>query len=640
MNFDITVVMLSLSVTLVLVGNFLRTLRWKYLIGSHAEVEVADLVRPLSFGYLANSVIPYKLGEVLRGLLAGVGQDQNTKARIWASIIAERVLDVFSLFVVFVLGFSFMQFTNSTSGSEIKSLITQYLFFSVVIASTLLSSLSWSSKVKLVILKLSKFLDPKLQNQFLLVFFFTIEQVKSLPKFLRKFNFLLLTILMWISYLSGYYFLGKYLSISNPSIDYSTIVSGLFNLLELTRSPISNLWEISLYKTIVLFSIPSFIAILIPKSWWLKLSEHVKYFYQNENKSMTFANWKEQLKFLTFYFQGKNRDIAKAYYELNYGIEIVQDCSGMSGAITVLAKRDGALFYRKYGIGEMNSEKIESQERFLRSGDSGYFAKILDSKAQDLISSYDMEYHSDSRSMFEFIHTYKDEETSFFFSKLIHLLNHGLFVSVDFEKEAKALILFNYYNQKILPNLIYFAEIAAKNNIDMEKGIVINSREYPSINSLLAELRKMNWVDKLNVGPWAYIHGDLTLENIIYSPNRDHNFYLIDPNPSQEPFPKVSDYSKLLQSLKYGFEFRHMNSVQSIHQNNFRFTFLRSKQYESICNNLQKFLSELGKDFSISSEFHLAVHMLRLLKYSEEFQTQMFLLTFMQLNELTALEKF
>ena len=83
---------------------FVRSHRWKLLIEPVGKVSTADAFSIQMLGYFANTILPLRIGEVVRGFLLS----RKTKLTIstsLATVVLERLLDVISLLVVIaVLG--------------------------------------------------------------------------------------------------------------------------------------------------------------------------------------------------------------------------------------------------------------------------------------------------------------------------------------------------------------------------------------------------------------------------------------------------------------------------------------------------------------------------------------------------------
>lgn len=80
--------------------------RWRVLLSSAAEVSVKSTFSYIMIGYLANTVLPLRLGEGARALL--LGRQQGIKASlVFGSVVLERTLDVLTILVLAV-GLSFL----------------------------------------------------------------------------------------------------------------------------------------------------------------------------------------------------------------------------------------------------------------------------------------------------------------------------------------------------------------------------------------------------------------------------------------------------------------------------------------------------------------------------------------------------
>ena len=79
---------------LFIAGLLLRAFSWKLMLGSAFSFGTA--FAGLNAGYLLNNILPFRLGDVGRALLlTGDGKQQRPFGEVFATIITERVLDVF-----------------------------------------------------------------------------------------------------------------------------------------------------------------------------------------------------------------------------------------------------------------------------------------------------------------------------------------------------------------------------------------------------------------------------------------------------------------------------------------------------------------------------------------------------------------
>ena len=92
-----------LAATLLLVlYTLIRSFRWRLLLFSVKNVNIEDLFASNMIGYFGNSILPFKMGEVLRGY--SISNSNNLKtSTVLGSIVLERVCDLFGLIFVFIL---------------------------------------------------------------------------------------------------------------------------------------------------------------------------------------------------------------------------------------------------------------------------------------------------------------------------------------------------------------------------------------------------------------------------------------------------------------------------------------------------------------------------------------------------------
>lgn len=73
----------------------LRALRWQCFIPLKNKIRKSTIVASVYIGYMANNILPAKLGEVVRAYVLG-NKENISKTAIFASVISERLFDVFT----------------------------------------------------------------------------------------------------------------------------------------------------------------------------------------------------------------------------------------------------------------------------------------------------------------------------------------------------------------------------------------------------------------------------------------------------------------------------------------------------------------------------------------------------------------
>ena len=79
-----------------MVSVLFRTFRWRVLLGHLAQVRAARLYPVVVVGYMANNLLPLRLGELVRSYYVGE-REGLSKTSALATIMVERVLDALVL---------------------------------------------------------------------------------------------------------------------------------------------------------------------------------------------------------------------------------------------------------------------------------------------------------------------------------------------------------------------------------------------------------------------------------------------------------------------------------------------------------------------------------------------------------------
>jgi len=83
-----------------LLGFWIRAVRWRWLIPGERAIGLDSLFRATMIGFMANNLLPFRLGEFVRAWALG-RREGMPKARVFASVVVERVIDMITLIVIF-----------------------------------------------------------------------------------------------------------------------------------------------------------------------------------------------------------------------------------------------------------------------------------------------------------------------------------------------------------------------------------------------------------------------------------------------------------------------------------------------------------------------------------------------------------
>lgn len=91
--------LLLATLPLVLANMAVRALRWRPLLGSAEEAPYWPAFSALMIGYLANLILPARVGDLVRVYVLG-NMGKLSRSRILASVVVERILDMAAILVV------------------------------------------------------------------------------------------------------------------------------------------------------------------------------------------------------------------------------------------------------------------------------------------------------------------------------------------------------------------------------------------------------------------------------------------------------------------------------------------------------------------------------------------------------------
>ncbi len=90
---------LTLCVVFTMLGHFSRSIRWKFMLNNVKPIGIANLWSATAIAFMFNNVLPARLGEFVRAYAIGKTEGIS-KSAAFATIVYERVVDVFTLIIL------------------------------------------------------------------------------------------------------------------------------------------------------------------------------------------------------------------------------------------------------------------------------------------------------------------------------------------------------------------------------------------------------------------------------------------------------------------------------------------------------------------------------------------------------------
>jgi uncharacterized protein (TIRG00374 family) len=110
----------------------LRAWRWQYLLAPIQPVRLSGLYASLAVGYMANTFLPAHLGEVVRAYHAR-GKTGISASAIFATIVVERLIDIFALLMLMGLALIVFPFPGWVQKSGVIMLVLVVGLFALLL---------------------------------------------------------------------------------------------------------------------------------------------------------------------------------------------------------------------------------------------------------------------------------------------------------------------------------------------------------------------------------------------------------------------------------------------------------------------------------------------------------------------------
>ncbi|MBJ6799272.1 lysylphosphatidylglycerol synthase transmembrane domain-containing protein [Geomonas propionica] len=124
---------LAPALLLTFVSYYLRAVRWKFLLLPIKKTSLGKLFPSTLIGYMANNLLPARLGELVRAYSLGNKEGIGTSA-VFASLVLDRLCDGFTVLLVLVITFFTIKLPAGMEGVQ-RALVTGgYITFGLYLA--------------------------------------------------------------------------------------------------------------------------------------------------------------------------------------------------------------------------------------------------------------------------------------------------------------------------------------------------------------------------------------------------------------------------------------------------------------------------------------------------------------------------
>ncbi len=592
---------------LLLAGHVIRAARWALLFPNHRVHRRFDLLLGLAIGYTINAIIPWRLGEIAR-IWFVARRESLQVSYVATTVVAERLTDLIVVSAIAILALA-------NANHNFWPIPLFPIGLSIALISLCLSIQRFFVIRRSIWIFASVFND---RIRFRIVdFFWTLSEIVVGGVLLKR-RFLVTTLGMWCVYLLSYAAFAHASGQSVSEMMFTMIGSPLKPAAEqlMTGDRVAAL-------TLLGFTGFPVIGILIyggikhSPSIMRLLNARRRYgWYASReapgNARNRFKAEGEYEYFLVSLFSGDNK------VATSFGLEAIDDgtvnrlFAGGSDAITALVEVEQRLLIRKFAVGAAG-EKLKAQHDWLVNYRSDAFplVNIVGDRQKAGFYHYDMPLVVPSNDFYDFIHTNSIDRSQRIMSEVIESVTafHDRNVGATAEED----LVHKYLKEKAINNVSFILDFAK--TIFPGDTYEINGTQFDwkQWNCLL----DLEWMSRqIRERLVTVVHGDLTIENIIVSPQQTPNWYIIDPNPENVFNTRLIDWAKLMQSVHLGYEGLNRNFGCITKDNSIQLAFTKSQAYTELHTQLELLIMQrYGADGLREVYFHELVHYLRLTPY-------------------------
>ena len=106
------------TVIILFISHYIRAIRWEVLLSPIKRVSVLNLFSANMIGFMANNVLPARLGEVIRPIMIARKEKIKVSTSL-ATVAIERVFDILGVIVIASLLFCFLPSDNETNSQAV-----------------------------------------------------------------------------------------------------------------------------------------------------------------------------------------------------------------------------------------------------------------------------------------------------------------------------------------------------------------------------------------------------------------------------------------------------------------------------------------------------------------------------------------
>ena len=572
------VIVLLLATALQLLGHVIRAHKARLLLRPVKESSTRFQFRALSIGYLFNTILPFRLGELVRArVIAGAMTISFSLAIVF--IIFERALDAL---ILGVIGLALLPIISN----DIQPRLTYYVLFLIVLALVIFGFLWLLTKQNKYLLKIwyniTKLLNDNLKHSFrfkVWSIIYGLQQSLTPQKLIRYIGLSLASwalygasILVLAQYLFGHLSLGDKTILAAAPYYGVAIPSGPANLGVFSHATNAVTAFLGLSNTQTLsFNLLSWAVLVLPiatAGLLLLLVKTKETFWETRPKQASMISLSNKLhrsedisyemaSFLENYFSGNSLSRIVHKLELRDNFRLLKYFKGGSDAITILALQDNQRIVKKIIPLEFE-DRLRAQYDWLaeRRDKEGIVNVLRQEKTADYYA-IDLAFCEDDALFFDYIHRNPLKDSQVVLEDVWKYLFKQVHTKLD-EPTLHPKQRIAYINRHIYGCFDKAALVEPELLVAAEQPVItINGKTYDNLFQILDKIKAhpTAWRDIATYAESGVVHGDVIVDNLLVNAKSGKPL-LIDPAPDGNIINgPVFDFGKNLQSFYCGYEF-------------------------------------------------------------------------------------
>ncbi len=620
---------LLISIIIQFVGHLIRTYKMKYLAAPTVSTTLLLQFKALSIGYLFNTLLPLRLGELIRAQVIAYTKAVSFGFSL-VLIIFERVFDVLLLSVI---GAVFV-FLGIFPEATIPYLVAAGALGLIALTLVLMAWREYTPLMKLV-KRASLLLNDSLKVKFRFKFWSIIYGLQQTIKPKRLVLYGILTIIMWVTYiLSIYVFI---LSINGVNAQTSNLFAP-FYAMSIPSGP-ANFGSFSQTHSVFTGPLPNSLQIfavwmflIIPMSVvglinlvflkvpiWRKFQRKSDVDVPDDKLSRKQDVSQDMAVFLDNYLDGNDLSRIVSKREQAGDLKLVKYFKGGSDAITILVSKQENNTVEKI-IAVNLKDRLKAQYDWLVEYKDSNIVDVIGEETGDNYYSIELDYDKDNEMFFDFIHRSSLSESQKIIDEIWQTLNRTVHRKPQPISDKKAVETYlNRHFYDCLEKALGASEDLRA--VIIKKTIQINGKQYLNAYTVIENIKKDRLImkDLASYNSSGAVHGDIIVDNILVN-KKTGNLTIIDPAPDGNIINgRVFDFGKSMQSFYCGYEFLFRANEPAIlgEDGSIAFRDQRSLRYTELSEYIQnvvapKYLSDGERKAMI---FHAGILMIRRLKH-------------------------